>query len=182
MQKTRENVKSIVKSILLRNELDDFEVTDNIVDLIAEDYLETGEVHLPETLLKSVVVYDHWSTEDTVQSVAEVLYNSFDRYKPGIRQKISDEANVIIVKIEGREFKTYLDENGTQRFKQNSVIDFLIGSQSINLNTIAIEFHNGKFSIEDLLEFYTQSGYSVSGLMSLSYFENLLIENPLWDE
>ncbi len=92
------------------------------------------------------------------------------------------EDKVIPVLIGGKPYETGLDDRGVQRFRDNKVIDFILQrAGDYILNEIAIENARRPFSTEDLLDFYTQTGYSVSGMLDLNYFEDLTAENPLWD-
>lgn len=96
--------------------------------------------------------------------------------------------NYIYVRVGDFEFPTYIDDQGTQRFITNSVIDFLTRrcqnkiSHGIDLNQLCLDYHAGKFTKEDLLLFYVQLGYSVCGLEELDYFNDMGIDNPLWEE
>lgn len=105
-------------------------------------------------------------------------------------------AENIVVKLNGKEYQTEL-VNGVQRFVPNPVIEKLVDKDIeiynklgykkyeemglYGLNEIAMDFHRGEFTVEDMLAFYTQIGYSVSGMLDLSFFEELEVENPLWD-
>jgi len=60
------------------------------------------------------------------------------------------------------------------RFKQNKVVDFLLGQASAgvkcDLNQIWILYHRKLFSIEDMVQLYQLIGYSVSGFGDISNF------------
>lgn len=62
------------------------------------------------------------------------------------------------------------DDQGTIRFKKNAIVDFLVRDMrpGYDMNTIVRMYHEGKFSYEDLLQFYQLVGYSVSGFGDLS--------------
>jgi len=116
-------------------------------------------------------------------------------YKPG------DE---IKVKIGGREFTTVIDPNGTQRLKANGVIRAIQQSffdswdeyckpglqrsfgnndrEPMGFNKLARMYNKGEFSQEDYLDFYALTGSSMNCIGELSEFEDLEIENPLWEE
>lgn len=173
MKKTETNVRLMVETLVQREEAADFNVESFVRHYMA------GEPYEPANEL-----------EEEIQGYAEeALYNEFDRYKPSPSQAWEDNAPRIIVKIAGKEFQTFITEDGVQRFCGNSVITKIMDSPPLNdsrgilsLNTLAINYHNGEFSSEDWLDFMTSFGYSVSGLCSLNAFTYLPVENPLWDE
>lgn len=89
---------------------------------------------------------------------------------------------IISVKIGDKEYPTYIDTQGTQRFFENSVIGHLFETRQIDLNTLARDYSNGKFSKLDYAEFNMMLGYSVSGWCELHNFQDMPVHNPLWDE
>ncbi len=105
--------------------------------------------------------------------------------------------DVIPVKVDGKVYETVIDENGVQRFRENSVLDYMfrhapdgrelnmmdgrdIHNGMMNLNTLVGAFRQGKFEKRDFLEFRI-AGHSVSWLLELSEFAGTVVENPLWD-
>lgn len=62
------------------------------------------------------------------------------------------------------------DEEGRVRFKRNAIVDFLVRDMrpGYDMNTIVTMVHHGKFSNEDLVQFYQLIGYSVGGYCELS--------------
>jgi hypothetical protein len=109
--------------------------------------------------------------------------------------KTGDE---IIVTIGSREFTTVIDKHGTQRFKKNTVINAWVDAsgkefekwlrtdrttpEPFNLNVLGLEYLRGEHTLDDMLTFYTSIGYSVSGFSDLSFFDDLDIRNPIWEE
>lgn len=111
----------------------------------------------------------------------------------------SDDLNpgdTIEVMIEGKVYPTIIDDHGVHRFPANSVLQYMfehnthgkpvdmskageMHTQMLNLNTLAVAFHQGKFDKRDYMEIVMQ-GYSVSGFCSLSTFADWSIHNPLW--
>ena len=105
-------------------------------------------------------------------------------------------AENIVVKLNGKEYQTEL-VNGVQRFVPNPVVEKLVDKDIeiynklgyrkyqemglYGLNEIAMDCQLGAFSVEDMLDFYTQIGYSVSGVLDISFFGDVEVENPLWD-
>lgn len=87
----------------------------------------------------------------------------------------------MIVKINGKPYETEM-VNGVQRFKVNSCIKHLVDTKQIDVNKLCIDYQNGKFSQQDYAEVMMGVGYSVSAFIYLSTFEDMEIENPLWDE
>lgn len=61
-------------------------------------------------------------------------------------------------------------DHDTIRFKQNAIVDFLVkdARPGYDMNTIVTMAHHGKFSNEDLVQFYQLIGYSVCGYCDLS--------------
>jgi hypothetical protein len=100
-----------------------------------------------------------------------------DNKKPG---------DIIIVKVGGKEYETIIDDNGTQRFRQNTALRALLDaatSKGVDLNLLASMYHGGEVITQrDYAEFNMMLGYSVSGFSELSFFYDMEIENPLWEE
>lgn len=88
----------------------------------------------------------------------------------------------IIVRVGGKEYQTFIDDKGVQRFKANSVLDYLSNFGIIDLNAICLDYHEGKFSKIDYAEFNMMLGYSVCGFCDLNEFEDMEIYNPLWEK
>lgn len=109
------------------------------------------------------------------------------------------EGSIIPVRVGSRTFDTVIVQ-GVQRFVANTVISAFVDDSIVSfnkwlqvgrregapgpygLNTLAFEYHEGKHSLDDMLTFYTSIGYSVSGFSDLSFFEDLDIRNPLWEQ
>lgn len=85
------------------------------------------------------------------------------------------------VKVNGKSYETYIDGKGIQRFFDNSCISWLIDEKIIDLNRLEIAYQSGKFNKKDYAEVIIKSGYSVSGFISLSSFQDMKIENTLWE-
>ncbi len=92
------------------------------------------------------------------------------------------EGNEVIVKLNGREFISYIDNKLVQRFKTNSIVNDIFDEYNVDLNKLYINFQNRKYTEKEWLEFYTMINYSVSGFSSLEDFQDVEIENPLWEE
>lgn len=96
----------------------------------------------------------------------------------------------IKVKIGRKEYDTYIDKNGVQRFIENKVVRYLVDEGIIDLNKLRMDFHDKKFPTIDYLEFYMLMGYSVCGFSELSVcgfselspFYGYQIKNPLWED
>lgn len=93
-----------------------------------------------------------------------------------------NSGDVVIVKVDGREYKTMIDEQGVQRFEANALLKHLCDSGQVDLNRLTIDYQAGCFPREDYLRFYIGIGYSVCGLLDISDFEDLHIANPLFDD
>ena len=173
MEKTEANIRAIVKSVI------DLDAPDAGIDIepFVQAYL-SGNPYVPANKAE----------EEVMPYVEHHLWIHFERYNPSEKQAWEDNAPRVTVKIGEKEFQTFLDERGVQRFCGNSVIRRLMDSPvlsdsmgALSLNTLSVDFHNGMFSTEDWLDFMTSFGYSVDGLMGWSEFQHLPIENPLWD-
>ena len=172
MKKTKENVRLLVETIVIREMEED--ATKFNTEAYTEAYL-AGEEYEPAT-----------ESEEAVLSILEgALDNEFDRHQPTEKEKWEASAPKIPVKIGEKEYQTFIDQRGVQRFCGNSVITYMMsqdsGSGKFSLNTLIVEYYNGKFSSEDWLDFMTSYGYSVSGLCSLTEFTYLPVENPVWE-
>ena len=171
MEKTAENIKQIAESVI---DLEEASPDFNLEPFI-QAYFK-GEEYTPASYEERAII----------PIIQEALWNQFERYKPSPKQAWEDNAPRIIIKIAGKEFQTFMDELGVQRFCGNSVITRMMDSTDsntkFNLNTLVTEYYNGDYSPEDWLDFMTSFGYSVSGLMGWSEFQHLPVENPLWDE
>ena len=98
----------------------------------------------------------------------------------------------ITVYLAGKPYETVIDEKGVQRFKGNRIIkDFV--DKSVDLHTsqaenvfslheVAVKYAHSEYTFEEMLELYTNIGYSVSGFSDISIFEHLDIFNPAWLE
>lgn len=92
--------------------------------------------------------------------------------------------DVIDVKINGKSYRTVIDDRGVQRFDigpASDVVNWLFKQNQLDLNQLAVDFQQGKFPLEAYMEFYMLLGYSVSGMYDLSWMQDVSIENPLWD-
>lgn len=102
---------------------------------------------------------------------------------------MANPGDVITVKVEGVEYETYIDKNGTQRFRENPdhpilllvpIIDAGGGYMQRDLNLLARMYHVDKaFSQRDYAEANMALGYSLHGFGELSSFFDMRIENPL---
>lgn len=180
MQTDTQSAESIILNILsIETEKEEL-LSDEIISGLATEYLSTQTVTFSEELTAELVYIHPENSEWVHEEIMTRLHNYFHRYKPTEKEAFAAQAETIIVKIDGQEFQTFLDENGTQRFRGNSVIRHLVDTDAADLNRLSIEFQNGKFSNSDWIDFYTSFGYSVGGLLDVSDFTSLDIENPLW--
>lgn len=173
MEKNAENVLTIAEDVLRLEGPD--------LDLDLEPFVQAYVNDEPYTPASD-------KEREVIRIIKDNLWFHFERYTPSASQAWEDNAPRIPVKIAGKEFQTFLDERGVQRFCGNAVIRRMIDSPTmrdshgpLSLNTLSEDFHRGMFSTEDWLDFMTSFGYSVSGLMGYSEFQHLPIENPLWD-
>jgi len=104
--------------------------------------------------------------------------------------------DVIRVQVGTRTFETIIDDYGVQRFRENGVLRVVCDRwyrdwddytshdcpEPMGLNMLARMYYQEMFSQDDYLTFCTMLGYSVCGLAELSFFQDLEITNPLWDD
>ena len=64
------------------------------------------------------------------------------------------------------------DYNGVVRFKANAIVRWLVDSGKANLNDICIH----GFDTDDMVQFWQQLGYSVSGYGDLSFVPENVIQ------
>ena len=93
--------------------------------------------------------------------------------------------DIIMVKINGKEYTTVIDSDGVQRFKANSIVRHIV-DRYVDLNDLWLDFNHSKnMIIEDMMLFYADMGYSVCGFLDIFNSEkvpNLEINNPLWEK
>lgn len=171
MEKTLNNVKLLVATIIQDKSFS----SEFSLEVFAVAY--TKEEPFPDS--------DEYKEVETLTEQA--LWNEFARYSPDPLQDWKDTAEKIIVTIAGKEYRTYLDHHGTQRFYGSPVMQTLIGSlttkSEVIMNSLLMDYQLGNFSSEDWLDFMTSAhDYSVSSLMSLDEFSYLPIENPLLED
>jgi hypothetical protein len=111
-------------------------------------------------------------------------------YRPG---------DQITVLVDGKPYITTIDDRGVQRFKKNSIVESILdnsteafnawnrgghqGPQPWNLNTLIMDYYEGKHTTEEMVDFYTGSGYSVAGFAGLGWVQDkMVIRNPVWEE
>ena len=97
----------------------------------------------------------------------------------------------IAILVDGSPVETVIDELGTQRFLQNSVIDWLFKSGQLDINRLWVDFYitpECEVTRNGLIEIYQALGYSVCGFEEVwgfgsSYHSNtgdyVEILNPL---
>lgn len=196
--RTRENIRAAIVDFFAgeKEEVDDTNIdalTDSYLNFKNFDHLhEFGFTHdVNRVILQDDSFGFIFTFGDYFQSLRQTLFIRWDRYIPEKYEIDFANSEIIIVKVGGRSFETYIDRNGVQRFRVNTVLNHLcdlmmknmtVDGKPYGLNEMCMEFFNGKFSNDDWLTWYTSFGYSVDGFSSLSFFNHLEIENPLWDK
>lgn len=87
-----------------------------------------------------------------------------------------------MVKVGGIEYPTVIDERGTQRFIGNKLLRHLVDSGQVNMNKLSIDYQHDKFSQREYAEFVMGLSWSVSGFADIEEFEDMEIENSLWEK
>ena len=87
----------------------------------------------------------------------------------------------ILIKIGDREYITVIDEDGRQKFPENRIVLWLqvMLQDKAGMNEIVGMYRLNMFTLDELMHFYMDIGYTVEGFRELSFFEDLKIENPL---
>lgn len=78
--------------------------------------------------------------------------------------------------INGKEYETFIDSEGTHRFKPNNLLLKLRIDLDISMAKVVRLYELDAITQMDLLDYYTGMGYSVAGVQELSLFENLFEE------
>lgn len=78
--------------------------------------------------------------------------------------------------INGKEYETFIDEHGTERFKPNNLISKMRIQFDICATDMIRLYELGAISQMDLMDYYAGIGMSVCRVMELSFFENLFEE------
>lgn len=80
------------------------------------------------------------------------------------------------IKVNGRIYETFIDEEGTRRFKPNNLIHKMKIGCKIQVTKLIELYELESITIMDLLDYYTGIGFTVSGVEELSFFEHLVFE------
>ena len=84
----------------------------------------------------------------------------------------------VIIRINGKPYETYMDEEGSQRFPQKPLMRWL--ADRVGMNDIVEYYETGAFSLESLMQLYRDIGYSVDGFAGI--FNAAKIENLKWGD
>lgn len=76
-----------------------------------------------------------------------------------------------MIKINGKIYETFKDDNDVLRFKPNNLILKLKINFDFNVSEIVKLVELDAISLMDLLDFYAGIGFSISGVQELSFFE-----------
>ena len=85
-----------------------------------------------------------------------------------------------MVTIDGVEYTTRIDDDGSQRFMMKRITQLLMETSSIDFNQLWVMHRTGMITQEEMMELYRDIGMSVCGFADM--FTDCKIENPLWDE
>lgn len=78
--------------------------------------------------------------------------------------------------INGKEYETFVDDNGSERFKPNNLIAKMRIQFSIKASDMVRLYALDSITQMELLDYYAGIGMSVGGVMELSCFDNLFEE------
>lgn len=106
--------------------------------------------------------------------------------------------DITTVVINGRKFITIIDDKGTQRFKGNTAVRAFVDASIVewekwlrtdrsqpepySLNDLVMGFYEGKHTLDEIIELYSNIGYSLGGFSDASADWDVTIRNPLWEE
>lgn len=82
--------------------------------------------------------------------------------------------------VDGCPFVTIIDDDDTQRFPGNRIVELLLDTGKLDLNALWFMYNAKMFTRKELMSFYMDLGYSLSGFADI--FPNVDIVNPLWDD
>ena len=80
------------------------------------------------------------------------------------------------ITINGKQYETVKDEEGTVRFKPNNLITKLRIMLDIKATQVLKMYELDAITQMDLLDYYAGNGHTLSGVLELSFFEDLTIE------
>jgi hypothetical protein len=138
---------------------------------------------------------DHYQAQSERGVVISVHYKLSDS---PVDYEILVPGDTVEVSLEGKIYDTIIDSRGVQRFRKNTVLDFMfrhdkdgrplnmtdgrdIHNGMLNLNTLAVAFHQDKLDMRDYCE-VVMSGYSVSGFLDHHEFAAWRLQNPVWGD
>lgn len=168
MKKTPELVRGIIETVCVREEFSPTVSIDDIVTALMENN------PLPQHPEKD---------EEVMGYIQEAVEHTFNLYKPDENAQWMQDAPKIPVIIGDREYQTYMDSHRVQRFVSNPIIRHAVDNLSTDsYNNIFVKYYKGEVSHEELTDFLTSSGYSVSALSGMNAYSHLPIKNPLWEK
>lgn len=59
------------------------------------------------------------------------------------------------------------DMDGTYRFQPNKLIQWLVSQRGVDLNRMCMAYGQGRFTLEEYMEFYRGMGYSLDGFCEI---------------
>ncbi len=77
------------------------------------------------------------------------------------------------IKVNGKPYEVYKDNDGIFRFKENNLLRKIIISQDIKITEIIKLYELDAITLMELLDYYTGLGYTVGGVEELSFFQDL---------
>lgn len=100
----------------------------------------------------------------------------------------------ITVRLDGINYRTVIDEHGVQRFPEDSNNPTLLALPMVSvsmmgktttmrdMNELAMRYHRGQITQREYAEAVMAVGYSVGGFCDYSAFDDIILENPLWQD
>jgi hypothetical protein len=193
MDKTEDNVKQVLNETANEHQMS---VPEEDINALADAYMKRGDVDL--AINSDGEVLSDVMDEEQLDTLSANLYSEFGEQNHDVPFQIR------VVKIDGRSYDTYVDDEGVQRFVGNPIIRLLVRNMQKNwtkyylaqqetdegydaenpdvplhLGAIAEMYKKGEFSLEQYLDFYAAFSFSLKWLRTSEPFDTLTYENLL---
>ncbi len=93
-----------------------------------------------------------------------------ERVVPRDDKRLLRDYDDVVAVFPNASFVCTLEEGITApvlRFRENALTRHLVDAGMVDLNRLAVDYQNGKFSIDDAMEFWQGLGYSLCGFLDI---------------